>query len=144
MNPDTPSMEVCKRLAAAGWPQDPNTGTREFWFENTVVGKFEPWLGTHRDVLNVLDDDEVRHYAAPTIGEMLAEVTRRDWGVELVRERVRDYYTVRLYGPPRTASFALTPGTGLVEAISKSPADALALALALCAAVEEAKNGRGT
>jgi len=44
---DTPSFEVCKRLAAAGWPQDPNGPTRASWFENRAVEGVEPWVDDH-------------------------------------------------------------------------------------------------
>jgi hypothetical protein len=38
---DTPLFETCKRLAAAGWPQDPNGPTREFWFKTDAQARVE-------------------------------------------------------------------------------------------------------
>jgi len=102
MNPDTPSMETCKRLAAAGFPQ-------EFAF---------PGLGIYRE---------------PTIGEMLAEVTRRSWGISLHRACGNGYWSVYLN---------YRVGQQAVAHNQQFPAEALALAL--CDAIEEAKNGTGT
>jgi len=77
-----PSYETCQRLAAAGWPQDVNGPTREWWIRNRTTA---PWFGDHSDVVNLVGDPDIQFVAAPCIDEMLAEIERQSWGMALTR-----------------------------------------------------------
>jgi len=125
---DFPSFETCKRLAAAGWPQDPKGPTREFWIK---LHDGRDSLVTAHDLLYFADDERARSYAAPTIGDMLAEIPRRGWGVfmEHKRDRTNQKYEY---------SWRINYKVGH-HAMTRNPDPAEALALVLCQALESVK-----
>ena len=76
MNPDIPGLEACKRLAKAGW-----TVATFFRYEKEIeeIGEWRlrQAAGRWRPAYAYVVVD------APTIGEMLAEIRRRGWGVAI-------------------------------------------------------------
>ena len=80
MNHDVPSLEACQRLVKAGYDAPAHhfydTATGKLYGEGmTVSGAASP---VTREVA-----EQLRGVLAPTVGEMLAEIRRREWQVGL-------------------------------------------------------------
>jgi len=110
MNPDIPSFETCKRLAVL-WPHED-----ALWFYSQMGNLMQGARGPAGYTIS-----------APTIGEMLAEIRRCGWRWNLERKQSQ----AKVVASIRTGRYKE------VWMADKEPADALALVL--CAAMEEGK-----
>lgn len=123
-NPDVPTLDACRKLAEAGWPQG---GSGPWWFVPKVQsGVPMPALLWTLNPGSILGD----WYAAPSIGTLLAYCRERGWLTEIHHGCTHAGYTsVYLWPEGITRS--------QIGTHKKEPANALAEALAAALAAEK-------
>ena len=110
MNPDIPSPKLCKRLKAAGYPQENSTW---YWSPDSETGEMEVCM---------LADPEDGEFAAPTIGEMLDYIRQGGYAFAYRVAEALDLFPLGWGG--------LSPTGAGAQALLSMTAAALAAALA--------------
>jgi len=122
MNPDTPSLELCKRLAKV-WPAEAGPMGLWFWKEKDSPSWTAPLP------LPMANLDRLDIIPAPTIGEMLDYIRQGGYAFAYRVAEALDLFPLGWGG--------LSPTGAGAQALLSMTADALAAALA--AALAEAK-----
>lgn len=119
MNPDVPLLVVCRKLAAAGWPQ----GDCPRWWRSAGDPDEKAELAGFDCVSE--DNPEDEYVAAPSIGRLFAFCRERGWRAEI---------DMRFDG---VSVVRITTGTwSNLCAVDDGPANALAEAAAAAMAAE--------